>query len=135
MYVSDGVELSESEFRLLRDLVDADSKGGFREFVNSDLWMDAPIHLAPSEERAPVYKALSEKGLLSAKESYGVVFPTGLTYLGRDWVADYYASKRTMAAELRKRSLHDWAVNIVTAIVSFLLGMLVEYVRSGMQRP
>lgn len=128
LYVSDGIELSDTEFRLLRDLVDAEKSGTLKAYVNNDLWGNAPIHLAPVEDREPVYHSLGDKGLLSGKASYGMFVPSGLTYLGRDWVSDYYRAQKSEEERAREERRHDYLVAIAGAGFGILLGAWIEAV-------
>lgn len=128
MYVSDGVGLTESEFKLLRDLADAERGGAFKSYVDADLWHNVPIHLSPDENRGPVYASLIEKGLVSGQVHSGIPYPTRLTYLGRDWVPDYYrAVERDRKKTLAER-VHDYRVAIIGSASGVVVGALVEAV-------
>lgn len=87
-----------------------------------------PNTLAPVESREPVYRSLGDKGLLSGKVSYGVFVPTGITYLGRDWLADYRASQEASRARTHSEHAHDYLVALASAAFGVLLGAWLEAV-------
>lgn len=112
MHEANGIDLSSVEFQVLTEL--SGNKAGLAKTYEID-----------DSERSDILDSLESKGLVR-RHSYLTGRPDEVTPSGISFIDDYRASLEAQRFDERRRSRHDYLVQLAGAVLSFAFGMATE---------
>lgn len=124
MYEVNGRSLSESEYKELCKLVDAESKGEDVKALASESLHPNGDDMSPNRESVATYCALRRAGLVSGMPCDNDFVFIELSHAGRDFVRDYRSKAAAEDKSRKSQWRHDVRVAAFGSITGGVLGLV-----------